>query len=196
MTTPQKLNLKIYQGSTYSEVVRWESAVKVYKPITSISKAAPLVITSVGHGMPDGWRAQVSGVLGMLEVNTSSDEYLFSTSSTADTITFNDVDASVYKSYTSGGILSYHQPKDLSSYSATMQIRPKLGSAVLLDQLTSADGNIIFNNTDKTITISIPSSKTAGYEFNSAVYSLEVTSGTTVTTLLVGSISLVKEITK
>jgi hypothetical protein len=42
MTAPTKANLKIYQGSTFREVFRWESYTKVYVPITGISKTAPV----------------------------------------------------------------------------------------------------------------------------------------------------------
>ena len=60
MTAPVKTNFKIYQGSTFTEVLRWESYTKVYKTITNITKTAPVVITAIGHGMPVGWRAKVS----------------------------------------------------------------------------------------------------------------------------------------
>ena len=60
MTQPVKINFKIYQGSTFSQVLRWESSEKGYATITAISKAAPMVITAPSHGVPTGWRFSVS----------------------------------------------------------------------------------------------------------------------------------------
>lgn len=91
MATPVKKNFKVYQGSTFTEILRWESPTKVYKSISSISKTAPIVITAVAHGIVVGWRCKVSNVLGMKEIN--SDEYIQATSVTSDTITINSINA-------------------------------------------------------------------------------------------------------
>ena len=66
---PIKLNLKIYQGSTFTQVLRWESSTKVYVPITNISKSPPIVITAEGNNIRVEWRARVSNAGGMKEVN-------------------------------------------------------------------------------------------------------------------------------
>ena len=47
MTTPAKINFKVYQGSTFSEVLRWESSSKGYKTITGISNTAPVPLASM-----------------------------------------------------------------------------------------------------------------------------------------------------
>lgn len=194
MTAPTKLNFKLYQGSTFAEVIRWESATKVYKPITGAAKAAPLVLTAVAHGLPTGWRFLVSGVSGMKELNT--DSYLVATTTTVDTVTVNAVNASGYTAYTSGGILEYNQPVDLQGMTARMQIREKLTSTTVLETLTTENSGIVLDNTAKTITLKIPAETSAAYTFPSAVYSLEILAGGTVTQLAYGSITLVKEITR
>ena len=91
MAAPIKLNLKIYQGSTFKQVLRWESATKVYVPITSIAKSAPMVVTAAGHSIPLGWRARVSNAGGMKEANLL--DYQIVTSTTSDTVTFNQVNS-------------------------------------------------------------------------------------------------------
>lgn len=194
MATPVKKNFKVYQGSTFTEILRWESPTKVYKSISSISKTAPIVITAVAHGIVVGWRCKVSNVLGMKEIN--SDEYIQATSVTSDTITINSINAVGYTSYISGGILEYNQPEDLSTYTARMQIREKPSSTVVLLELTSSNGGIILNNTLKTITLNISASATAALSFKYAVYSLELVSGDIVVPLLYGSLTLDTEITR
>ena len=85
---PAKLNYKIYEGSTFQETFRWESQTKSYAQISAITKSAPCVITtSANHTCPVNWRARVTGVSGMKEINvTSDDEYYLVTSKTNNTV--------------------------------------------------------------------------------------------------------------
>lgn len=192
--TPTKVNFKIYQGSTFNEVLRWESSTKKYVPITAAFKAAPLVVTAVAHGMPTGWRAKISNVVGMVELNSL--DYIVATSVTTDNITFNSVNAAGFKDYISGGTLEYNEPMSLSGVTARMQIRERLTSSTVVDELTTENGKIIINDSNKTITINITAAETAAYTFKTAVYSLELVSGTIVTPFINGSISLESEITR
>lgn len=194
MIAPVKVNFKLYQGSTFSEVLRWESYNIVYKPITGISKTAPVVVTAIGHGMPIGWRAKIYGVSGMKEIN--SDEYVIATNATTDTISFNSINASNFTTYTSGGTLEYNEPKSLSGYTARMQIRQKVTSDTVILECTTENGMIVLNDTNKTITITIPAVTTAGLSFKSAVYSVELVNGTTVVPFIYGNITLDTEITR
>lgn len=197
MTQPAKLNLKIYQGSTFEETLRWESSTKVYVPITSITKTAPVVITAASHGIPVGWRARVTNVAGMKEINCSEDEYYTVTSKTTDTVTINSINAVGYTTYTSGGILEYNQPVDLAGYTARMHIREKLESTSIILQLTTENNRILIDNTAKTITLKVSATDTAALTFTQAVYNLElVSSGGTVTSLVTGNLQLIKEVTR
>lgn len=197
MTAPAKLNFKIYQGSTLQEVLRWESSTKVYVPITNISKSAPVVITAPAHGIPVGWRARVTNVAGMKEINCSEDEYYTVTEKDTDTVTINSINAVGYTAYTSGGILEYNTPVDLTGYTARMHIREKLESDTIILQLTTENGRIVLDNTNKTITIKIDADDTAALIYPLAVYNLELVSASgTVTSLVAGNIQLVKEVTR
>lgn len=194
MATPTKLNLKIYQGSTFSQVLRWESSVKAYKTISAITKAAPMVVTCESHTIPPGWRVKLSGVLGMKEVNT--DEYIIATGVSSTSLSFNDVNSSNYAAYTSGGVVEYNIPNDLTDFSARMQIRGKITDATPILELTSAGGGIVLDNTLKTITINITAAATELLTFKSGVYSLEVVNAGTVITLAFGNVTLNTEITR
>jgi len=195
MTAPTKLNFKMYQGSTFKEVIRWESSIKVYKTITGITKSAPVVITAVDHGLPVGWRTKITNVAGMTTIN-STDNYNVVTGITADTVTINDLNSLGYAAYTSGGVLEYNQPMDLTAYTARMQIRPSLTSSTIIDTYSTELGTLVIDNTLKTITILVPATTTAGYTFSTGVYSLELILGSTVTQLITGTISLTQEITR
>lgn len=195
MTTPAKLNFKIYQGSTFSEVLRWETATKVYKPISNITKAAPMVVTAPAHGIVKDWRVKITNATGMKEL--ASLDYIIPTEVTSDTLTFNAINSLGYTSYVSGAVLEYNEPVDLTGYTARMQIREKLDSSTVIHELSTSLGNIVLDNTAKTIVLTIPAVTTAAFSFTTAVYSLEmVASGGQVTQLVAGSVTLVKEVTR
>lgn len=196
MSQPVKLNFKIYQGSTFNEVLRWESSKKVYKVITNITQAAPCVVTSTAHGVPDGWRVKITNVGGMTELN-SVENYIQATKLTADTIELNSINAVGYKAYTSGGILEYNEPVNLTGYTARMQLREKVDSTTVIDEITTANNGIVIDETNSRITLYISAIDTAAYTFTSAVYSLELISPTLeVTPLANGTLTLVKEVTR
>ena len=195
MTAPTKLNFKMYQGSTFKEVIRWESSTKAYKTITGINKAAPVVIIATAHGIPVGWRTKITNVAGMTAIN-STDTYHQVTASTADNITINALNTLGFADYTSGGVLEYNVPMDLMSMTARMQIRSNLTSTAVIDTYTTELGTIAIDNTLKTITINVPATTTAAYTFSTAVYSLELVQGSTVYQIITGNISLTPEITR
>jgi len=192
--TPTKINFKIYQGSTFKQVLRWESSTKTYVPITGITKAAPIVITAISHELPLGWRARVTNAGGMKEINTT--DYYTATDVTTDTVTFNQINSLGYTAYTSGGVLEYNTPVDLNMYSARMQLRAKLDSEIVLHELTTENGGIILDNTLKTITLYISAEDTALFNTLSSVYSLELVHDSIVYPFAVGNISLIKEVTR
>jgi hypothetical protein len=196
MSAPAKINFKLYQGSTFSEVLRWESALKTYVPITGITNSAPLVVTAPNHGVPQDWRVKFTNIVGMTDLN-SSETYYQATSVTTNAITINSVNSLSFKPYTSGGIVEYNTPVTLTGFTARMQIREKIDSTTVIQELTTENGYISVNNTTKTITLTLPASITSAYTFSTAVYSLElVSSGGQVTPFCNGNITLVKEVTR
>lgn len=194
---PAKINYKIYQGSTFQEVYRWESQTKVYAPIQTITKAAPCVITTqTNHNLPTGWRFRVAGAGGMKEINNLGDSYHLATATTSNTITINQVNSLQYTQYTSGGVVEFNEPVPISSYSARMQIRETVDSPTVIYEATSANGQIVLDNTSKTITITLLGNVTSQFTFTTAVYSLELFSGNNVVPFLVGNLTLVPEVTR
>ena len=194
MAGPTKLNLKIYQGSTFRETVRWESATKVYSPITMISKSAPMIVTATNHTVPSGWRTKINGAQGMKEVNTT--EYIIASEVTATTVTFNSINSLGYNTYTGGGVLEYNQPVDLAGYTARMQIREKLTSTTTLENLTTVNGKVLINNTNKTISLILSAATTEAYTWKSGVYSLELEKDGIVVPLIYGNVTLEREVTR
>lgn len=195
-----KLNLTIVQGNTFSQVVRWESVPFVFKPITDISRSAPAVITSASHGVPEGWRVAVVSAGGMSKINAThfpvrGSDLRTATVLSPDTLAIHEIDSTSYTAYTSGGYLVYYTPVSLSGYTARMTIKDRVGGTALAT-LTSGTGEIVLDNTNKTITATISAALTAAYAWASGVYDLELESGDgVVTTLLRGTVTVTEEVT-
>jgi hypothetical protein len=195
MTAPVKLNFKIYQGATFRETLRWESSTKVYKPITAITKSAPIQITAPVHEVPEGWRIKVTNVQGMKEIN-STDVYRTAHVTSVDVLEINDINAVGFSDYTSGGIVEYNEPVSLATVTARMQFREKLDSEVALLELTTENGGIVIDDVNKTITIIISATQSAAFTWSSAVYSLELIRGSDVTQFITGNAQLIREVTR
>lgn len=197
MTT--KLNLTIRQGETFTRIIRWETLPFVYKAITAIQQSAPARVTATGHGLKTGWRAAIINVRGMRQINAQNDpprdsEFMPVTYVDDNTVTFNKVSSADYSAYASGGYLMYYTPVDLAGYTARLTIKDRVGGTVLL-QLTSPT-DIVLDNTEHTITVTVSATATAGLAFTKGVYDLEMVSPTgTVTTVFSGNVAVAKEVT-
>lgn len=198
-------NLTIVQGKTFTRVVRWEAPPFIYKAITAITRAAPAVVTAVGHGVPNGWRVAVVSAQGMTEINASSSppkdkDYVKATVLTTDTLELNTVNSLEYSAYTSGGAIQYYTPVNMGGYTARMQIKDKVGGTVLAStDIDDSPLNVItatIDNSLKTITLAISATATAAFTWKKGVYDLEMVSGTgDVTALLSGAIIVTPEVT-
>lgn len=187
-------NLEIAQGKTYSRPVRWEKEPFLYRPITGIAKTAPVRITAVGHGIPDGWRVAVVSVQGMRQICADNppkeSQYHRCTVIDADTVDINEINAAGYSTYTSGGYLQLYTPASLAGCVARLTIKDKVGGTVLL-ALTSPSSGIVLDNTGKTITFTITATVTAAFTWTKGVYELEIEDGSGVVTgLLRGTVTI------
>ena len=199
-------DLVIQQGKTFALVLRWETEPIIYKPITAIQQAAPARLDVAGHGAPDGWRAAVTSVKGMAEINADDpaklrdSDYHPVTVISADIIEFNDINAAGFKAYASGGYLQYNTPVDLAGFTAQMEIKDKVGGTVLASA-DAADAplnilSIAIDNAKKTITLTISATATAAIAWKKGVYDLEMKSADgVVTALITGAVSVTKEVT-
>ena len=73
----------------------------VEKAITGITRANPAVVTSAGHGLANGTKISIAGVIGMTQVNV---ETAFTVAGTAtNTFQLQGINSSAYTAYGSGG---------------------------------------------------------------------------------------------
>jgi len=196
----EAVDLEFRQGSTFQHVVLWETLPIHYKAITGITRAAPCVVTCVGHGIPNGWRAAVVSTKGMDQLKAAKarpkeTEYHTVTVLTADTVELNDVNAADFTAYVSGGYLQFYSPSDLTGYIARMTMKNRVGGDVLAS-LTTTNGRIIIDPTTHSITLVVSATDTAAFDWTRGVYDLEVESPAgEVTPLLGGTVTVIPEIT-
>lgn len=171
--------IRLQQGKTQPLVLRIETDEIAYKAITAITQTAPVGITATGHGLVQGWRAAVTNVKGMIEINAVANEvkdrdYHPATVVDPNTVQFNDVNAAGFKSYASGGYLQYNVPMDLAGYSARMDIRDRKNGNTVLDSFTTANGLIEIDNALKTVTIYFDAIDFTALTWKKGYYELEL----------------------
>ena len=206
-------DLLITQGDAYPLTLRWENAdLIVSRQITGVSFATGVpVLTVPSHGMVNGWRSYVMGIVGPKQLNAQSNppvqrdkeaqsDWHPSVVVDANTVKFAGVmpyddQGRVWPAYVSGGALYYNTPIDLTGYTARMAIKDKVGGTVL-HSLTTENGGLTINTITNTIFMSISSSDTASFGWKRGVYDLEMVSSTgEVTKILTGSVIVSKEVT-
>lgn len=197
-------DITITKGSTFTQVVRWETVPFLFAPISAITPGAPTVITtSAPHGLVSGWRAVVTGAGGMRQLNAkrsppippySTDWHRVAVVSPTQ-ISFNDVDSSKFTPYTSGGFLASYTPQSLAAYTAKMKIRAYYGAPdpALVSLVSPAD--IVLDDVNHTITITISAAATAALTFTSGVFDLELVLAGVVTNLIRGNVTVLPGVT-
>lgn len=185
-------DLTIKQGKTFTLVIRAENKdVIVRKAISaiSLSSGAPR-LTVTGHGLTNGWRAAVTRVVGMKQINAANYPWKDAdmhpvTVIDANTIELNGVtpcddQGNEWPAYTSGGFVEFYQPVDLTSKTARMNIRAKQDkTSTLLASSESGDAplnvlSLVTDNAAKTIKLTIKATDTDDFAWKTGYYDTEL----------------------
>ena len=192
--------LTIYQGRTFQQVFRWSTLPYIYKPITAITQAGPVSITSATHGLTPNWPVAVVSVKGMTQINAAHNpprdsEMNPCTVVDPNTITINALNSALYSAYVSGGYLQFYTPVDMTGYTAKMSVKDVVGGAVLLSLDTTA-GSIVIDNTNKSITLLLTPTVTAALLWTKGVYDIEMIAPTGVSyPLAYGTVTVTDAVT-
>ena len=194
-------DIELRRGATFVLPVRWETTPWLYAAIASISLTAPVAITSAAHTIPDGWNVAVVDAKGLTQLNAKNNppkasDMRRATVVSATQIQFNEISAAAFGKHQAGsGYLAWLTPHTLTGYTARMQIKDRVGGAVLLS-LTTENGGITLNDAGKVIEITITAEQSEAFAWTSAVYDLELVSAAgKVTPLLEGAASVSGEVT-
>ncbi len=176
----KKLTLTIRRGATAAIPVRVESPVLSYAQITTIANTAPVRITAVGHGIPDGWRAAVMNAKGLTQLNAQNNppkdsELRPVVVVDADMVEINAFNAAGLKAHTAGtGQLAYYVPLDLAPYSgARMDVKSSVKGGVLAT-FNTADGTLELDNTTKAVWLKLSDSESLVLPAKDYVFDIEL----------------------
>jgi len=193
-----KLNLKIKQGSTFARSFRWEGLPYKYVPITAISQSAPCAINATAHGLLEMQPFGIQSAKGMTELNQKDFSFPYrATIQGVDDITINSVNSLDYKTHTaSTGVIIARTVRDLTGFTARLQIREKVDSDTTLFEATWGT-HLTIDTGLQQVKLIIPADETALFTFAFGVYDLELEAPDgTVTPVLQGSVSVLKEVTR
>lgn len=195
----QKLDLTIYQGKTFSVVLRWATEPYIYRPITGIARSAPVRLTVPAHGMPDGWRFAVTAVNRLTQLNARKappdpKDYHEATVVDADTVEINNISSLTMPEYQDGGVIQYLTPVDMTGMSARMKIADKVGGTTLLSLHTDT-GEITLDAAAYTVTLRLAPAVTEELAWVRGVYDLEIFNASDVFLLCYGAVAVAKEVT-
>ena len=175
-------------GETFHPVFRWASSTITSVPISAITQAAPVVVTtSSAHGLPNGWPCAVVSAQGMTDINArryppQANDLTPGTVLTTTTVQLNAVNSADFSAYTTGGFLVFNAPINLLGVSATMTIWDNPNeSGTPLVTLTSGGGGIIIDTLAMTMT---PLLQTAALTWTIGYYRFDVTDGSGIVTQL------------
>ena len=87
-------------------------------------------------------------------------------------------------------------PVDLTGYSALLQIRSSVSSAVVLYEASTVLGNIVLGGSTGTITLTISAADTAAFSWTRGVYNLNMSLNGVVTRLVQGAVAVSPEVTR
>lgn len=189
-------NLTIKQGETFRKKWTWCSGADVTKTIASITRGYPTVLSVTAHGLPTG--PIPVAIVNADDLETASvapADRVIATKVDTNTLSI-DIDSSEFATYTSGGVLIYTPPVDLTTYSGRCMVRQTLGSATTILDVDNIDTGIVLGGTEGTVELVLTAAQTAALTLAGMVFDVEVESGAGVVTRIAsGTITLDKEVT-
>lgn len=172
-----EIDMIITRGKTFEFAFLYADEELGYLPITGMPSKAPCRLTVQGHGLPDGWPAQVQCVKAPAELNSAEDEQYFIKVVDADTIELNTVNAHCWKAFSGSGVLVFQKPVDLTGWACRAQVRDKVGGTVLFswhsDPAENPDGEAEVDVAANAFVLKIDAATAAALEWTRGVYDAE-----------------------
>lgn len=192
-----EIDMIITRGKTFEFAFLYADEELGYLPITGMPSKAPCRLTVVGHGLPDGWPAQVKCVKAPAELNSAEGEDYFIKVVDADTIELNTVNAHCWKAFSGTGLLVCRKPVDLTGWACRAQVRDKVGGAVLFswhsDPGENPDGEAEVDVAASAFVLKIDAATAAALEWKRGIYDAEIIAPTGEVFPLVGISQVVVE---
>ena len=172
-----EIPITIQRGKTFEFGFLYAEDELLYLPITGMPSTAPVRLTVVGHGVPDGWPVQVTCVKAPAELNTPDDESQLAKVVDANTIELNALNAHCWKAFSGSGLLVLNKPMDLTGWHCRAQVRDRVGGEVLFtwhsDPAENPDGEIEVDLARSTFVLKMDAATAAALEWKRGKYDVE-----------------------
>ena len=170
--------LKVREGSTFRKKLRWEAEPFVYRPIVSISCAAPCELGIPDHGLLQDQLFCVEAAMGMKEIISPTPDlpetWYRATVIDKDTVQINRLNSSLFTKHTpSTGNIKYRSVVDLTGYKARLTIRLKVGMEPV-DILTTENGRMSIDTAMQEVIFTIEEDESKAYAWKQGVFDLDV----------------------
>ena len=176
MSAPE-IPITIQRGKTFEFGYLYAEDDLLYLPITGMPSKAPVRLTVVGHGVPDGWPVRVTCVKAPAELNTPDDESQLAKVVDANTIELNALNAHCWKAFSGSGLLVLNKPMDLTGWHCRAQVRDRVGGEVLFtwhsDPAENPDGEIEVDLARSTFVLKMDAATAAALEWKRGKYDVE-----------------------
>jgi hypothetical protein len=199
MTEVPRQDLLIIQGATFRRTFNWYGGGELSKAIEGVTEGYPTILQITGHGLPSISTTPVfiRAVKGAIGLNTGSKSAI---ATYIDANSFSVNLSTANQTWVSGtGFITYYVPTNLTGYTARMHIRSTKGAVTTIHEMTSVAGDISLTAADGGIHLLITAADTAAFDFDNAVYDLELinTAGNgDVVRVAEGVVKLHKEVTR
>lgn len=199
--------LFIEQGVDFEHTFLWLGGGKFMAPIEHIQRGYPTVITvsnhmlnSIGTPIPiiiSGVNLIPEGALYRETSALNSEATEIESGLRLDDNRFSIPVSTVNENWQEGtGEITYFRPTDLTGYTGACQIRKNWYSEEVLYEMTTENGGMTLTPEDGGIALYIPGSQTALFDFQGAVYDVDLVIGGAKVRVFRGPIRLLTEITK
>lgn len=196
-----EISLIITRGKTFEFGFLYAEAELLYLPITAMPSTAPVRLTVVGHGVPDGWPVQVQCVKSPTQLNSCEGEHYIARVIDADTIELNTVNAHCWKAFSGSGLLVFNKPMQLTGWSCRAQVRDRVGGEVLFtwhsDPGENPDGEAEVDVALSQFVLKMDADVAAGLGWKRGVYDVEAIApgGEVYPVTAIGQITVSDEVT-
>ncbi|WP_447593552.1 hypothetical protein [Aquipseudomonas campi] len=197
-----EIPITIARGATFEFGILYADEDLLYLPITGMPSKAPVRLTVVGHGVPDGWPVRVACVKAPEELNTAADEWVFAHVVDADTIELNNLNAHCWRAFSGSGLLILRRPADLAGWQCRAQVRDRVGGQLLFswhsDPAENPDSLVLVDVALSQFVLTMSDTQSEALTWSKGVYEAEVIApgGQVYKLTAISPITVSREVTK